>query len=374
MVVPFLTLYLTQSMHFSIAKASLVMAIFGAGAICGGVIGGKLTDKLGFYNIQLFALVAGGVLFIVLGQMRDFGSICGLTFFLALANESFRPANSSAIAHYSSSQNLTRGYSLNRLAINLGWATGGALGGFIASKNYELLFWIDGLTNIIAAMLLRMVLAPTGSRRAHSAAATATKEEPIAEKGRPAYKDKPFMVFSVLTVLFGLCFFQLFATLPVYFKEHLRLTAEQIGYVMALNGIMISLVEMPLVFSLEQRGNYMNHIVVGNLLCGLSFAVFNIFPGAFWLAIVSTVIVTVGEMMSMPFMNTFWTSRTTARNRGQYAGWYTVSWSVAQVIGPYSGGLIAQNFGFGALWWATGAVGVVCAAGFGWLKRRISVA
>jgi MFS family permease len=50
MVVPFMTLYITQSLHFGIAKAGLVMAIFGMGAICGGFLGGRLTDKFGFYN------------------------------------------------------------------------------------------------------------------------------------------------------------------------------------------------------------------------------------------------------------------------------------------------------------------------------------
>ena len=53
MVLPFMTLYLTESRGFSISDAGLVMALWGAGSICGGFIGGKLTDKVGFYFIQL---------------------------------------------------------------------------------------------------------------------------------------------------------------------------------------------------------------------------------------------------------------------------------------------------------------------------------
>jgi predicted MFS family arabinose efflux permease len=161
MVVPFMTLYLTQTKHYSIGKSGIVMAIFGAGAICGGFIGGKLTDKLGFYNIQLTSLLCGGVLFIILGQLENFNAICACTFVLATLNESFRPANATAIAQYSNESNRTRCYSLNRLSINLGWAFGGALGGFIASHNYQLIFWIDGFTNIGAAALLVAVLSPS---------------------------------------------------------------------------------------------------------------------------------------------------------------------------------------------------------------------
>jgi predicted MFS family arabinose efflux permease len=255
--------------------------------------------------------------------------------------------------------------------MNLGWALGGALGGFLASKNYALLFWIDGFTNIGAAILLLFVLSP--SRNSATPPRKKAADKVIL---RPAYTDFPFMVFVALTVLFGTCFFQLFATIPVYYKQFLHLSAEQIGLTMAVNGIIIAVVEMPLVYTLEQRGNYMRYIVMGVLLMALSFAVLNM-QGGMWLAMVSTVAVTVGEMLSMPFMNTFWTGRANERNRGHYAGLYTVAWSVAQVIGPYSGGLIAQHLGFHTLWWAITGLGIACAAGFHWLrlnKDRYAVA
>src|ERR1700723_441200 len=93
MVIPFMTIYLTQpSMGYSIGQAGLVMGIFGLGAICGGFMGGRLTDKFGFYPIQLFTLSGGGILFIVLGQVNQFPLICLSTFLLSLVNEAFRPA------------------------------------------------------------------------------------------------------------------------------------------------------------------------------------------------------------------------------------------------------------------------------------------
>ena len=161
MVVPFMTMYLTQRYGVSIEKAGLVMSLFGLGAIVGSIAGGKLVDAVGYYYVQLFALLLGGSMFIILGQLRSYPAICVGTFILAIVNESFRPANTVAIAHYSKEKNRTRSYSLNRLAINLGWASGGALGGFLASFNYHLLFWVDGLTNLSAALLLYITLSPT---------------------------------------------------------------------------------------------------------------------------------------------------------------------------------------------------------------------
>jgi len=367
MVLPFMTLYLTKSLGYTLGQAGFVMALFGAGAICGGLIGGKLTDKYGFYHIQLFTLIGGGIMFMILGQMHSYELICVTTFILSLVNESFRPANSAAIAHYSKEENRTRSYSLNRLSINLGWAAGGALGGFIASKNYSLLFWIDGITNISAALMLWFTLAPSKNKE------TSRKDghKDIAP-AKSAYRDKPYLVFIALCTLFAYCFFQLFSTQPVYFNRNLHLSESYIGIVMALNGLLIAAFEMVLIHNLEGKRQNLQYIIPGVLITGSSFVIFNLFPGGGGLAIaiVSMLLVTLGEMLAMPFMNSYWISRTMPNNRGQYAGLYTIAWSAAQVLGPATGAQIAEHFGFKTLWWIIGGFSVVCAAGFKWLQWR----
>ncbi len=365
MVVPFMTLYLTQTMHYTIGRAGMVMGIFGMGAVCGGFLGGKLTDKLGFYNIQLAALLCGGIMFIVLGQMTSFPAICACTFVLATLNDSFRPANATAVAQYSNEDNRTRSFSLNRLAINLGWAVGGAIGGIIASRNYHLIFWVDGITNIGAAILLRFVLSPKRNSQT-----PAKKDIPVLIKARSAYKDRIYLVFILLTILYGCSFFQLFSTLPVYYNQRLHLTPFFIGIVMAFNGVLIALFEMAVVFTLESRKRNLHYIIIGTLLVGLSFVVFNLLPGEHSIALFAAVIVTAGEMLSMPFMNSFWISRTDLGNRGQYAGLYTAAWSIAMIIGPAAGAQIAQFYDFHILWYVIGGVSIVTASGFKWLQQR----
>lgn len=160
MVVGFMSLYVVNGLGWKMSQAGVVMACFGAGSIVGAYFGGKITDKFGFYKLQVAALASGGLMFIIVGYLKSYIPLCIGTFVLSLCNESFRPANSTAIAHYSTVQNRTRSYSLNRLAINLGWAVGGALGGFLAEYNYSVLFWVDGCTNIAAAGLMLLLLPP----------------------------------------------------------------------------------------------------------------------------------------------------------------------------------------------------------------------
>jgi len=123
MVLPFLTVYLREEMNYSITAAALEVAFFGTGAILGNFIGGRLTDKIGFYPVQFWSLFVNGMLFILLGQLQTFWQIGSCMFIIGVAGEAFRPANAAAIAYYSLPGNRTRSYSLARLAVNLA-ATG----------------------------------------------------------------------------------------------------------------------------------------------------------------------------------------------------------------------------------------------------------
>jgi predicted MFS family arabinose efflux permease len=366
MVIPFMTIYLTQpSMGYTIGQAGFVMGIFGLGAVCGGFLGGRLTDKLGFHPVQLITLSGGGIMFIILGQMKSYPLICLFTFLLSLVKEAFRPANSTAIAHYSREENRTRSYSLNRLAINLGWAVGGAVGGILASINYQLLFWVDGCTNLVAAFLLWYFLAPS-----NNVATTHHHDHQQAKASKSAYKDPGYLFFILFTILFAICFFQLFTTLPVYYKQYLHLSEFYIGMLMALNGLIIVLVEMVLVFKMEGRKENLFFISRGVFIVGISYLLLNILPSSAIVAVCCMMVVTFGEIFSMPFMNSFWISRTSTGNRGQYAGLYTIAWSTAQVLGPSGGSQVAEHFSFRTLWWAAAALCVSASIGFRWLSKN----
>jgi predicted MFS family arabinose efflux permease len=359
MVIPFMTIYLTQpSMGYSIAQAGLVMGIFGLGAVCGGFLGGRLTDRLGFHRVQLVALAGGGIMFIILGQMRSYPWICVCAFLLSVVNDAFRPANSTAIATYSKEENRTRSYSLNRLAINLGWAFGGALGGILASINYHLLFWVDGCTNLVALLLLRIFLHPATTVPVHHPGEAAGK------LALSAYRDKVYLWFIACTILFAGCFFQVFSTLPLFYKRVLHLPEYKIGLLMTLNGLLIAVFEMVLVFKMEGKRENLFYIVYGVCCVGLSYILLDLLPLSIFLPFFCMLLATMGEILAMPFMNSFWISRTSASNRGQYAGLYTIAWSTAQVIGPSAGAEVAQRFGFNVLWWIVSGVCVVAALGY----------
>jgi predicted MFS family arabinose efflux permease len=297
--------------------------------------------------------------------MRSLPQLISCIFILSSLGEAFRPANSAAIAAYSNETNRTRCYSLNRLAVNLGWAIGPAVGGMLASVSYSLLFWADGLTCILASFLLYVVF-HTDTRL--------VKQEPPEKTVAPvisAYRDPIFLWGMGCIFLVGLCFFQMFSVVPVYFKEMVHLNEATIGSLLAMNGLIIALVEMVLVYKLEHRREGTLYMMMGAFLIGTAYLCFHI-ADRLMISLFGMIIITLGEMLLFPFMNNFWVKRSSATNRGQYAAVYTMSFSAAIVLAPTFASQIATRLGFGSLWLINFSVCTIGALGFYLLKKRMN--
>ncbi len=147
-----------------------------------------------------------------------------------------------------------------------------------------------------------------------------------------------------------------------------------IGVIMAMNGLLIAFFEMIVVYKLEGKRQDTWYISFGVLLTGLSFVILNLYnTSSEFIAVFSMIFITFGEMLSMPFMNSFWVSRTTPTNRGQYASLYTIAYSIAHVLGPTLGALVVQFFNFKVLWWVIGLICIINAVFFRLMKKEESL-
>lgn len=359
MVLPFMTVYLREKMNFSIAQAGWEIALFGSGAIIGNLVGGRLTDRVGFSRVQFWSLFLNGLLFIVLGQMHTFLQIGSCLFVIGLVGESFRPANAAAIAYYSEPQNRTRSYSLNRLAINLGFSFGPALGGLLS---FQYLFWVDGMTCVLAALCLRAALPIVRPQKKEH---TGTDE-----KKSSVWRDAIYLRFAFFIFIAALCFLQMFSIIPLFYKEHLHLTMPVIGLVLGMNGMIIVISEMVLVFKLEGRRPPIHYISLGTLLMGFSYFILNLPLEGLSLAICAMFILTTAEMLMFPFINNFWISRSKEHNRGQYASIYSMSFACAQVLAPGFGAQLVQHFDYSVLWYTIFAICIFTSVGFYSFKKH----
>lgn len=365
MAVPFMGLYITQSLHRPESDAGIVISLFGVGSILGATAGGKLTDMFGFRPVQIFSSIIGGLFFLVFSQVSNFTVLCIMAVLISFFYDAFRPANFAAIAAYAAPGKEARSYSLNRLATNIGFSFGITMGGIIASFNYKLLFVVDGVVSILVGVAIFLLLpAVKGFRKA-------VKEKLIGISVPKPWKDLLFVKFICLTTIFATCFFLMFRVVPVFFKQEWHINEATIGLILGVNGAIIALLEMVMISRLENKRSPQFYIVVGVLIVGLSFAVLmmpKFLPIV--VALLSIICFTFGEMFSMPFINTFVIKRSNEFNRGMYAAGYMMSWSIAQVVAPVAGFYLAEKFGYNTLWISITIMLAFCAYGYSALNYK----
>lgn len=365
LVIVFLTLYLTQELHFDIRQAGYATTFFGIGALAGSYLGGRLTDRLGTFPVQFISLLLNGMVLWLLVRVRTFHSMCAGVFFMALVSEMFRPANSVAIANFCTPETRTRSISLYRMSINLGWAVAPAMGGLLVAVSWSMLFWVDGLTCILAAFMLWYLLPPA---RFSVKTSTATEDKVVDSQGDiPPSRDKQYRWFILLTMLNAMVFMQLLWTVPVFWKEEFGWTEAHVGMMSAINGLIVFVVEMPLIFKIDGLRKPTQYIRFGLFLYATAYALFLLPISYALMAFLFVVTISFGEIFVMPFSSNYVFGRSKGAFQGQYMAFYGIAYSVANTMAPLYGTQVIAAWGYHTLW-----VLLIIQAGLVWLGFSLS--
>jgi MFS family permease len=361
MVFFYMTLYLTQTFAYTPTQAGQVISAYGIGALAGSYAGGKLTDVMGAYNVQKFSLAITGLTFILLGQLRSYWLITAAMFFLGVCSEALQPANATAMSQVCPPELRTKGFALNRLAINLGVTIGPVVGGYLALVDYGLLFWIDGFTCLLAAGVFMLFFKT--ARPVQDFHAGSTVNRPI----QSVWRDVYFLKILAFVFFLGVIFVQLFNTFPLFFRTVYGLKENRIGLLIAVNTVMIVLFEMLLMDALKKRpvGKV---IALGALLLGGGFALmplgrtflFGCFTVAVW---------TMGEMLALPSLTALIANHSDDAVRGKYMGLFSFAFALSMVVGPLLGAKIYDSFGPSILWFGCGVAGIILWRGFSSLEK-----
>lgn len=358
-VLPFLSVYLADDLGFSLEQIGIILSTYGLGSLTGSWLGGLLTDKLGNFKVQLGSLFFSAIGFFMLKHIESFQGLALGFFLVTIITDSLRPANATAISNYSKPENLTKAYSLNRMAVNLGFAVGPGLGGMLASKGFELLFIADGITCFLAAILFGTYFMQRKRRNIDQVF------ENVVDSKKPLdpFKDRLFLFFCLCTFGFAVVFFQLLNTLPLYYSEIYKLSETYIGFLLALNGLIVFGLEMPLVDNLSKRNRLRMIASVGTLLAGVAYIILN-FSDGFIILLLSMTILSISEILVMPFLTTYTVNRAGKKSKGKYLGLYGMSYSLALIVAPALGTFLIDYFGYRFLWVSMFCLASVAGFGF----------
>lgn len=340
MVLPFLTQYLREDLYFSLADAGWIMVAFGLGSMVGSYLGGRFTDLFGFYKVMVFSMLVSGLLFFAVEALQEFWTLCLGIFVLMSIADMFRPAMFVSLKTYSKPENRTRSLTLIRLAINLGFSLGPALGGFIIlSVGYSGLFWVDGATCILSILLFMLLVKEKKSVLARNTSV-------LQPKFNILKSDPNYLLFLLVSLLMGISFFQLFTTIPLFYHDAFGLTEWQTGLLLSLNGFIIFLFEMPLIHGLEMRKHRPEKLIMWSLiLLGAGYLVL-LLPWGLSILVISMLIISLSEMLGFPYSNAFAMRSAREGMEGRYMALYTMSFSAAHILSAKTGMMIIDGFGY----------------------------
>lgn len=355
MVVPFLGPYLKAKFGMDAADAGLVVGLYGVGAILGSWIGGALTDRIGPVRLQVGALAASASWMLLMTQCATLATLVPAVFVLGLLNDAFRPGSNTAVAQSAPIHLRRKALSLNRFALNLGWACGPTIGGYLVELDFVWMFVADGATCALAAFWLSQVLrqwAPV----AGAAASEATTAPDAAPAAASPWRDGHFVRLMVANTFVLLAFMQYFATGTRVFVDE-GWGEAAVGWFLAVNPVLITLFEMPVVHALRAR-KPLPMIAVGALVIGLGYLCF-LLPWGAAAIVVGMAVVAGGELLQMPMLGAHVNDVAPDRARGAYNGAYGVNFTFALVFAPVLGGLVYDRLGADALWWSCAGMGAI---------------
>lgn len=372
MVLPFLGVYMTKELGFSQEQTGYVLACFGVGSIIGTTLGGWVTDKIGNYKVQYLSLLGSIPVFIMLPHFTSVVSLALMMLLQSAISEMFRPANSVAITMYAKPENITRAFSLNRMAVNLGFSIGPAMGGILAAISYALLFYVNATAAFLAAIVFIYFFKGRKTNKEllleQGNVGELNEVEDISNKS--PYKDKMFLIYSFFCTLYSIAFLQLLSTLPLFYEKAAGLDEIEIGLILGYSGLLIFLTEMLLVYLAERFFSIRQTIVYGVMISALGYGMLAFDYG--YIAIyASMTILCVSEMLAMPFTSTVTAMRAGSKNKGAYMGVNGLTFAIGFIISPILGTKVATHLGYDVLWLGTALLVVIAALGLNYSVKKM---
>jgi MFS family permease len=350
-VLPMLTIYLTRRRGLPLEDAGAIVSGFGLGSLAGVTLGGVLADRVGRRATMIMGLVLGAASMLALGAAEEWWHLAAAAGALGLFGDLYRPASSALIADIVPPEHRLKAFGLLYWAINLGFALGTGVAGFLAENHFTVLFIGDAITTIIfAGIIYRFV--PEPPRLAPPKDATGSLLTP--------FLDPVFLPFLILNFLIVVVFFQHLVTLPADMASK-NLGSSDYGLAIAFNGIMIVLLQ-PIATRMLKGVGRARVLAAGCLLTGVGMGI-NAFAQALPIFVLSVAVWTIGEIIMSPVTSSIIADLSPAHLRGRYQGAFFLTWGLALVVAPLLGPWIVRVSDMRTMWLTCIGLGAVCALG-----------
>jgi MFS family permease len=370
MIWPFLIIYASGKLNMPLSTVAALISINAGTGLFASLVAGTLADKIGRKVVMNFSLTVNGLAYFLLMYAHTYPQFAGLMVLVGLSNPLYQVGADAMLADMIPTEKRTDAFAINRIANNAAFAMGPAIGGFLATRSYNLAFYAAGIGFLSYSLLLFFRAKETLVLTPKTEATISGFREVIHSYGR-VLKDKGFTVF-VLAISIGLIApTMLWILMPVYTKTNFGIPENLYGWIPTTNGLMCVFAQYP-VTRITRRYRTLPVLAVGMLIYALgagSVALMTSFWG-FWL---SMVILTIGELTLVPTASKYVADLAPADLRGRYMSLHWLGWGLARTLAPIIGGSINDSISPQAIWIAGLLFGLASTMGLFLLSRTSTV-
>ncbi|MBU8934452.1 MAG: MFS transporter [candidate division Zixibacteria bacterium] len=364
---PFIAIYFHNEFGLSMTDIGLFFALMAVVRSVFQLVGGEISDRIERRSVLIYSQYARGIAFLGMAAAiyLDWGFWMVATFLLvnSIFGAVFQPAANAMVADILPERQRLDGYAITRAAGNLGWALGPAIGGFLATSSYALLFLISaGLTSISGLIVALWLTAPNSIKAS----------DRFKLKDIVAVKDDANLAIhlSLLIVLY-LVVAQLIVPFSVYAVDVAGMTETQLGYLFSLNGLLVVALQIP-VTRILSRYKLTAQLAVGSLLYAIGYGCMGVLVGFGYFAMAVTVI-TIGEVFMSPPSLTLTSRLAPAGRMGRYMGIHGFALAAGWSFGPLYGGALLDAFSDQPItaWMLISSLALVSFIGYSLFQRRL---
>jgi MFS family permease len=407
----FLTIYVSEVLGLGKTFASYCIGAFGMGAVVSSFVGGHLADQFGRRMTMLIALFGGAAVLILQSRITNGWIFMAGMFMFAMILDMYRPATSAMISDLTKPDERPHAFGLMYIAMNLGFAIAPPIGGFLAEKSFQWLFWGDAVTTALYGVVILLFVSETKPRVdgrgrfpelpsmespanpyepplaelaaideaertgttltvSNEAAASAKIDiEQVTFRGGLARmrKDGIFIMYCVCSLLTSIVFMQAFVTLPLYLLAK-GFSKSEFGSMICVNGIVIVLFQLPLTHFLR-RYSRTKIVLFGELLLATGFGL-TVFADSAAFIVFTIAIWTFGEIFQAPYKSAIVAEMAPVELRARYMGMFNLSHSLSLMLGAPLGGFILDRFGPGVLWPGCSVLLTGTTLCYAWILKR----
>jgi MFS family permease len=370
-VYPFLTMYLTEKMGYSARQAG---AFFMMSAICSGVgaiVGGKISDHFGRKKLLITFLGMTAISFVPCAFLTKSILIPIFIIIAGTFNGAAQPVQSAMVTDLTNKENRKSAFSLLYLGVNIGFAIGPILAGFMYRSHTRWIFFGNTISISISLILLILYVQESLPCKLEMEESKLDYGDEAAEAGNvlDALRKRPTLMMYLCTkFIIQFIYTSIGFALPL---QMIRLFGNsqgppKFGVLMSMNAIVVVAFTIPIT-KLTGHVKPIINVAIATVLYAVGFGMLG-FVTPFYLFMLAAFVYTVGEILEATNSGVYIANHCPMSHRGRFNAFINIVSMAGTAVAPYIFGNIIDYYGFRVLWIICFILGILTSLFLLWLR------